>query len=120
MEKFRSRNFCLVLYPEDKTHADAILKLAQGYKYLGILHNRDVYDVDDTEDDDVIGTPKKNIGTLFSNSLKRVGILPLLKNSAFLKIIFKNVFHSMITLCICSMSNSPIKRSTTNPKHLVR
>lgn len=59
MEKFRSRNFCLVLYPEDKTHSDAILKLAQGYKYLGILHNRDVYDADDTDDESLIGTPKK-------------------------------------------------------------
>lgn len=59
MEKFRSRNFCLVLYPEDETHAAAVLKLAQGYKYLAVLHNRDVYDADDTDDDTLVGTPKK-------------------------------------------------------------
>lgn len=59
MEKFRSRNFCFVLYPEDKTHVDAVAKLSEGYKYLAVLHDRDVYDADDTDDDALVGTPKK-------------------------------------------------------------
>lgn len=59
MEKFRARNFCAVLYPEDETHVEAMARLAKGYKYAAILHDRDVYDVDDTDDDALVGQPKK-------------------------------------------------------------
>ncbi len=59
MDKFRARNFCAVLYPEDETHAMALSLLAQGYKYAAILHDRDVYDADDTDDDALVGQPKK-------------------------------------------------------------
>lgn len=59
MEKFRARNFCAVLYPDDPTHANAVALLSQGYKFSAILHDRDVYDADDTDDDTLVGQPKK-------------------------------------------------------------
>lgn len=41
--KFRSRVFCAVLYPEDTTHAAAIARLESGgYNFAGILHDKDV------------------------------------------------------------------------------
>lgn len=59
MEKYRARNFVAVLYPEDETHVEAMKKLQSGYKYAAILHNKDIYDEDDTDIADLIGTPKK-------------------------------------------------------------
>lgn len=59
MEKFRTRNFCLVLYPDDPAHVAAMAVLSQGYKYAAILHDRDVFDTDDTDDDTEVGKPKK-------------------------------------------------------------
>lgn len=48
MEKFRSRTFCAVLYPEDPTHVEALKRLSSnGYRYLGIYHDKDTYDSDD-------------------------------------------------------------------------
>lgn len=45
MEKFRNRNFCLILYPEeDITHYNAIEKIKQSYDYALINHDSDVYD----------------------------------------------------------------------------
>lgn len=42
MEKYRSRNYCLVLYPEDSSHALAVEKLkAENYKFICILHDKD-------------------------------------------------------------------------------
>lgn len=69
-DNFRSRNFACVLYPEDDTHVKAMLTLKSGgYKFAAILHDRDVYDTDDsvsadTEDDTPadtgeVGKPKK-------------------------------------------------------------
>lgn len=44
-EKFRSRNFVAVLYPEDETHAACIEKLKTcGYNFAAILHDEDVYE----------------------------------------------------------------------------
>lgn len=44
-DKFRSRNFVAVLYPEDETHAACIEKLKTGgYNFAAILHDRDVYE----------------------------------------------------------------------------
>lgn len=49
-EKFRSRNFAAVLYPEDETHVEAMSRLMKGgYKFAAILHDRDWYDSDDKE-----------------------------------------------------------------------
>lgn len=45
MEKFRSKNFNLVLYPEDMTHYLAIDKIKnEGYDYAIIKHDRDIDD----------------------------------------------------------------------------
>lgn len=53
--KFRDRKFCMVLYPEDPTHAAAIEKLKSGgYNYAAILHNEDIY-----EDGEKKGEKKK-------------------------------------------------------------
>lgn len=49
-ENQRSRNWCLVLYPDEECHANAVAQLSRGYKFVGILHDRCL-------DDD--GNPKK-------------------------------------------------------------
>lgn len=41
MEKFRSKNFNLVLYEEDETHKNAIEKIKVSYDYALICHDRD-------------------------------------------------------------------------------
>lgn len=49
-EKLRNRNWMLLLYPEDPTHADAITKLEEcGYQYAAIRHDKDVWTEDDPE-----------------------------------------------------------------------
>lgn len=48
-EKFRTRNFAAVLYPEDESHVEAMSRLVHGgYKFAAILHDRDWYDADDS------------------------------------------------------------------------
>lgn len=42
MEKFRARNFNLVLYDEDETHKSAIDFIQKNYDYAIILHDKDV------------------------------------------------------------------------------
>lgn len=42
MEKFRSKGFNLVLYPEDEKHAFALEKIKQSYDYACILHDMDI------------------------------------------------------------------------------
>lgn len=49
MEKIRCRNFDLLLYDEDETHQACLEKLATGYKYIAIKHDKDVW----TEDDNI-------------------------------------------------------------------
>lgn len=39
-ENIRSRNWCLLLYPDDPTHEDAVNKLSKGYRFVGILHDK--------------------------------------------------------------------------------
>lgn len=43
-DKFRCRNWVMLLYPEDETHKSAILTLEHGgFKYAAILHDKDTY-----------------------------------------------------------------------------
>lgn len=57
----KSRSFCGVIYPvEDPSHLFMLQKLkAEGYKYLAIDHDRDVYTQMDECNPEIIGTPKK-------------------------------------------------------------
>lgn len=48
-DKIRSRTFDLLLYDEDQTHKDCFGKLATGYKYIAIKHDKDIW----TEDDEL-------------------------------------------------------------------
>ena len=50
MEKFRNRNFCLVLYPnEDESHRNAIDKIKKSYDYALINHDSDLKDYETGE-----------------------------------------------------------------------
>lgn len=79
--KFRSRLYVAVLYPEDPTHAECMVKLeSNGYNFAAILHNKDVY-----EDGDHKGELKKphwHIIVRFKNAVwntavaKELGIEP--------------------------------------------
>lgn len=45
MDKKKDRKWLILLYPEDESHKEAISKLANGgYKYIGILHNKDTHE----------------------------------------------------------------------------
>lgn len=46
-DKFRSRNFRLLLYPEDPTHKDALDLIKKDYEYAYILHDQDLDNDDD-------------------------------------------------------------------------
>lgn len=48
LKKENSRNFCLLLYPEDSTHVKALEKIKSNYDYAYILHDKDV-----TEDGEI-------------------------------------------------------------------
>jgi len=41
-EKYRDRTHLLMLYPEDKTHMEALKKIEASYDYACILHDKDV------------------------------------------------------------------------------
>lgn len=59
MEKIRKRNWTMLLYPEDPTHAAAIKKLESGgYKYVAILHDKDIWAEGESENH-TAGEPKK-------------------------------------------------------------
>lgn len=62
-DKFRSRNFALLLYPEDPSHLFAIKTLEEGgYNFAYILHNEDIWSDTDPEfdsDKHVLGEKKK-------------------------------------------------------------
>lgn len=61
IENNRSRNWCLVLYPDDTSHVSALEKLAEsGFSYAACLHDRDVYHDDDCPEDKKSGDPKKS------------------------------------------------------------
>lgn len=42
MKNYRSRKHCLLLYPEDSTHIQAIEKIKSNYEYALIVHDKDV------------------------------------------------------------------------------
>ena len=52
-EKIRCRNFDLLLYDEDPTHQECLQKLATGYKYIAIRHDKDRWSEDDNLPDGV-------------------------------------------------------------------
>lgn len=43
-KNYRSRTHCLLLYPEDKTHMNALEYIKQYYQYAYILHDKDFTD----------------------------------------------------------------------------
>ena len=43
-EKIRSRNWNLVLYPEDETHLNVMAKLNRGYQFVAIKHDKDTWE----------------------------------------------------------------------------
>ena len=47
ISKYRSRTHMLLLYPEDLTHLNAIEKIKQSYDYALILHDKDIFTVED-------------------------------------------------------------------------
>ena len=50
MEKIRARNWCLVLYPEDESHYECILRLSKSaYKFAAVLHDRDTWSAGESE-----------------------------------------------------------------------
>ena len=48
-DKIRSRLWCLLLYPEDSTHMDALSAIRQEFNYVAILHDKDVFTEEDEE-----------------------------------------------------------------------
>ena len=62
MENFRSKNFNLVLYDEDKTHKKAIDYIIKNYDYAMILHDKDF------NDDGEIKKPHYHIVIRFPNA----------------------------------------------------
>lgn len=61
MDNLRSRNWVMVLYPDDPSHMECLSILEKsGYNYAAILHCEDVYDEHDTDDSEKIGTKKKD------------------------------------------------------------
>lgn len=57
-EKVRSRNWNLVLYPEDETHLAAMCKLGKGYQFVAIKHDKDTWE-DGESPQHAAGEPKK-------------------------------------------------------------
>ena len=48
-EKCRSRAWCLILYPEDESHAKALELIRQSFNYVGILHDKDTWTEEDEQ-----------------------------------------------------------------------
>lgn len=63
MDKFKTRNFILVLYPDDETHLEAISRICNGgYNYAVIMHDSDVWIAEDPHFDSnkhTVGEKKK-------------------------------------------------------------
>lgn len=79
--KFRSRLYVAVLYPEDTTHVECMEKLqTNGYNFAAILHDKDVYD--DGEQKGELKKPHWHIVLRFKNAVwntavaKELGITP--------------------------------------------
>lgn len=47
----RSRNYTIVLYPEDETHVQALDTIKNQFSYAYILHNKDKYEKDEINED---------------------------------------------------------------------
>ena len=63
MEKFRSRKFCLLLYPnEDKTHKKALEYIKLNYDYALIVHDKD------TNENNEIKKAHTHVVVSFSNA----------------------------------------------------
>lgn len=45
----KSRNYTIVLYPEDPTHADILLKIINMFDYAYILHDKDTWEKDNID-----------------------------------------------------------------------
>lgn len=59
-KNFRSRNFLLLLYPDDETHANAIQQIRKGYIHAMILHDNDVWsESDENLGEHEVGSKKK-------------------------------------------------------------
>lgn len=60
-EKKRSRNWCLLLYPEDPTHATALERLETlKYRYVAMKHDQDIWsELECSDGKHEPGTPKK-------------------------------------------------------------
>lgn len=48
-DKIRSRLWCLLLYPEDETHIEALEAIRKEFNYVAILHDKDVWTEVDEE-----------------------------------------------------------------------
>ena len=73
-EKYRSRVHMLLLYPDDKSHMNALDKIKHSYDHIGILHNKDYFTADDEKSNSahVAGTLKKahyHVVLRFNNSV---------------------------------------------------
>lgn len=44
MENFKSRNFNLLLYPDDPNHMEALRYISSNFQYVGCLHDKDLDD----------------------------------------------------------------------------
>ena len=80
-EKFRSRLFVAVLYPDDESHVECISKLnSNGYNFAAILHDKDIYE--DGENEGEIKKAHWHIIVRFKNAVwntavaKELGIQP--------------------------------------------
>ena len=62
IKNYRSRSHCLLLYPEDKTHMEALNYIKQYYDYAYILHDKDYYD------DGTIKKPHYHVIITFKNA----------------------------------------------------
>lgn len=60
-DKLRARNWCLLLYPEDPTHATALDRLQTlNYRYIAMKHDQDTWSEQECKDGKhEPGTPKK-------------------------------------------------------------
>lgn len=79
--KFRSRLYVAVLYPENPTHAECMIKLeSNGYNFAAILHDKDVYE--DGEHKGELKKPHWHLVLRFKNAVwntavaKELGITP--------------------------------------------
>lgn len=57
-DKTRSRLWCVLLYPEDESHVDALELIRQSFNYVGILHDKDTWTEEDEQEN-----PEHKAGT---------------------------------------------------------